>query len=171
MNNEINYGLYSGLAFSIYVLIEHVLGFNSSKIEIGQYTQMLAGAIPFIFIFLGIRNRKLNQQNVLSLTQGVRSGMVISLVSSVLISVFLMLYVRYILPDMASYIQHFQKAKLEAMHATPDQIKMQMDDTAKMYDGSFGSHVSLAAFFTSVGIVVSLICSLILKKKKNEFEV
>ena len=78
-----------------------------------------------------------------------------------------MIYVRLINPGMGAAIGEFQKTKLIEMHATPEQIKMQLAETTKMYDGSFGSHISLAAFFTSIGIVIALICSLILRSRKT----
>src|SRR5436189_5650371 len=97
MNNEIKYGLYSGLAFSIWVMMEFTTGLHNNHMDVAQYSEMCAMFIPWIFIFTGIRNRKNSLQNGrLSFGEGVRAGLLISLVSSCLIAGFLYVYVNAI---------------------------------------------------------------------------
>jgi hypothetical protein len=166
MNNELKFGLYAGLAFAIWCMLEFLTGLHNDHFDIAQYTEIAGGLIPWIFIYAGIRYRKQMLQNgQLTFGQGVRAGMIISLVSSVVISVFLYAYVNLINTNYNASKINFLKAELIKAKVPADVYKQQMDGFQNMYSGTITSHFSLLVSFASVGIVISALVSLILRTK------
>jgi hypothetical protein len=166
MNSELKFGIISGITFCLCVLLEFFSGIHNSKMEVAQYTEMIAGFIPWIFIFIGIRYRKTMIQNgKLTFGEGVRAGMIISLISSIIISTFLYLYVNLINTGYNNAKLAFLNAQLVNAKLPPEILKQQMAGNASMYSGSFGSHLSLMVMFASIGIVISAIISLLLRSK------
>lgn len=166
MNNELKFGLISGLAFCLCVLIEFFTGIHNNKMEVAQYTEMIAGFIPWIFIFIGIRYRKLMVQNgQLTFGEGVRAGMIISLISSIIISTFLYIYVNLINADYNKAKIGFLNIELLKAKMPPEILKQQMDANAAMYSGTFAAHLSLLVYFASIGIIISAVISLLIRSK------
>ena len=168
MNNEIKFALLSAFTFSMWVLIEHFTGLNTVYFEKGEPFRLVAGFIPWIFIFLGIRNRKMNLQGgTITFFEGLRAGLIIALFGALLIAFFLWLYVNFIHTEMNELSIAFEHKKMIDAKFTQQQISEQMKGVKQMYNGSVESHLSLAVFFSSTGILIAAVCSLFLRTRKS----
>ncbi len=166
MNNELKFGLYGGLAFAAWCMIEKWSGIHNNKMEIAQYSELVSGLIPLIFIYAGIKTRKREiQQNQLTFGQGVRSGMMISLLSSMLIASFLYLYVNAINTGYNKAKIDFLRSELIKAKVADNVFTQQMNGIEHMYSGSVTAHFSLMVYFASIGIIVSAVISLLLRTK------
>lgn len=168
MNNEIKFALLSAFTFSMWVLIEHFTGLNTIYFEKGEPFRLIAGFIPWIFIFIGIRNRKMNLQGgSITFFEGIRSGLIIALLGAILIAFFLWLYVNFINTRMNELAIAFEHKKMVEAKFTQEQINEQLKGIKQMYNGSFESHLSLAVLFSSTGILIAAVCSLFLRTRKR----
>ena len=166
MNNELKFGFYAGLAFAAWCMIEFLTGLHNDHFDVAQYTEIAGGLIPWVFIYAGIRYRKYMLQNgQLTFGEGVRTGMIISLISALVISVFLYVYVNMINTNYNTAKIAFLKSELIKAKVPANVFKEQIEGFQSMYSGTINSHFSLMVSFASVGIVISAVVSFILRTK------
>ena len=168
MKIALKYGLITGLLSCGWVLTEYVLGFHNENIEQGQYSQLFAMSIPIIMLYLGIKEyREEELKGTLSFTEGLKTGVVICLVSALITTVFMVLYQHVINPEFWNANIEYQKNKLYERGLDDDQIEISMMWMEKMYNSPF---MYLIMFISSVfmGAILAMIISLILRKKSKE---
>jgi hypothetical protein len=161
MKTEIKYALISVAALIIWVTIEHLLGFNTTKMEIGQYTQPVIAIVAFVILFFGIRekrNKIFNGQ--LTFIQGLKTAFFISLFYSILQGGWFALYSNVINPDYSRLSLLFQEKQLLAEGKTVEQISSELSMSKKIFDGGliqFGFFIiSVTLFNTFVGLIITL---------------
>jgi Protein of unknown function (DUF4199) len=166
LKTEIKYAVFSAIALVLWVLIEHLLGFNTSRMEIGEYTQPIIAIVVLIFLFFGIREKR-NKDfgGTLTFLQGLKTAFFISLFYALLQGLWFAVYSKIINPEYATLLFQFQEKQLAAAGKTPEQIVDEMA-MAKMI---FGNVAVQFVFFilstTTVNTVVGAIMTLFLKKK------
>ncbi|HQV01809.1 MAG TPA: DUF4199 domain-containing protein, partial [Bacteroidia bacterium] len=83
MNNEVKHAFMAAFAFAIWCLLEFATGIHNNHMNLAQYTEMLGGFIPWVFIVLAIYKRKHQLQNgQLTWGQAIRCGMPVALIAS-----------------------------------------------------------------------------------------
>lgn len=60
MKIEVKYALISTVALIVWVITEHLLGFNTTKMEVGQYTQPIIAIVVLVILFFGIRENEIS---------------------------------------------------------------------------------------------------------------
>jgi hypothetical protein len=149
----------------IWTIIEHVLGYNTTKHETGQYTRMLPAFFFYLCIILAIWNRR-KQNGSLSFGEGFRTGALISVYYSILVAIWYAIYAEVINKEYQSSLLAFTRKQLEASNASQQEMTAKLKEVEMSSGGSFLSYVLLFVFMTVGGLVISLIASAILKKKK-----
>jgi len=76
------------------------------------------------------------------------------------------LYAEVINPQYRPTLIAYERSKLEAAHATPEQIADKLKEVEMSSGGSFLSYLLLFVFMFLFGFIVAVIASLIFKKKK-----
>ena len=99
MKPELKYGLFSGAGISLWIALEYLLGFHTTRPDIGVYTGLLSNLIPLTMLFLLLRaKRAAIYDGRLSLGTGIGSGVLASFVAALLVYSFLVSYSRLINP-------------------------------------------------------------------------
>ena len=170
--NIIIYGLIAGIIVSILMLfsinyISHVDGkvdYNTSLL-IG-YASML---IAFSLVYVGIRNyRDKYNGGVISFGSAFRIGIMIVLIASTIYVVAWLIDYFFFVPD---FMEKFSAQELDKLKASgASQIKIDKETTkmanmVKMYKNPFFNALMTYVEILPVGLVVTLISSLILKRK------
>lgn len=170
--NIIIYGLIAGIVVSISMLftvnsISHCEGnidFDRSLL-IG-YASML---IAFSLVFVGIRNyRDKYNEGVVSFGKAFKIGiMIVSIASTIYVVAWLIDYFFFIPDFMEKYSAHMLN-ELKASGASQIEIDKQTKEMAsfgKMYQNPFFNAMMTYAEILPVGLIVTIISSLILKRK------
>ena len=170
--NIIIYGLIAGIIVSILMLlstnyISHCEGnvdYNTSML-IG-YASML---IAFSLVFVGIRNyRDKYNEGVISFGKAFKIGIMIVIIASTIYVVAWLIDYYFFIPDfMEKYSAHMLE-ELKASGASQMEIDKQtkeMAGFARMYKNPFFNAMMTYVEILPVGLVVTLISSLILKRK------
>lgn len=90
MKTELRFGILFGSIAIAYVLVEHVLGFNSTRHDIRQYTRLAGVLIPVLGIFFGIKAKRDSElSGALSFGQGVRTGFLIAVIQTTITTIWL----------------------------------------------------------------------------------
>ena len=170
--NIIIYGLIAGIIISFLMLLSFIYyshcngnaDYNISML-IG-YASML---ISFSFVFVGIRNyRDKYNEGVISFGKAFKIGIMIVLIASTFYVVTWLIDYFYFMPDfMDKYATH-SLDKLKASGASQVDIEkktQEMANFARMYKNPFFNAMMTYCEILPVGLIVTLISSLVLKRK------
>lgn len=128
MKTEIKYGvLFAGIVV-IYVLIEHVLGINTTRHDIGQYTRLAGILVPILGIFFGIRAKRKNElSGTISFGQGVKTGFIIAVIQTTLTTFWFWFYGTIINPQFLDTMLAFERGQMLAAGIAPDIINASVE--------------------------------------------
>ena len=170
--NILIYGLIAGIIISFLMLLSFIYyshcngnaDYNISML-IG-YASML---ISFSFVFVGIRNyRDKYNEGVISFGKAFKIGIMIVLIASTFYVVTWLIDYFYFMPDfMDKYAAHTLD-KLKASGASQVDIEkktQEMANFARMYKNPFFNAMMTYCEILPVGLIVTLISSLVLKRK------
>jgi hypothetical protein len=170
--NIIVHGLIAGTLVSTFMLISmnylsHCNGnadYETSMV-IG-YASML---IAFSLVFIGIRNyRDKYNGGIISFGKAFKTGILIVLIASTMYVIAWLIDYFYFIPDFAEKYAAHTLDKLKADGASPAEIEKQTKEMASfvtMYKNPFFNAMMTYVEILPVGLVVTLISSLILKRK------
>ena len=175
--NIIVYGLIAGIVVSILMVfsinyISHVEGkvdYNTSLL-IG-YASML---IAFSLVYVGIRNyRDKFNGGVISFGKAFKIGIMIVLIASTIYVVAWLIDYFFFIPD---YLEKFSAQELDKLKASGasqmkiDKETMKMANMVRMLKNPLFNALMTYAEILPVGLIVTLISSLILKRKVAKIE-
>lgn len=170
--NSLIYGLIAGVIVSIIMLFsmnyyshcEGNVDWNKSML-IG-YASML---IAFSLVFVGIRNyRDKFNSGVITFGQAFKIGMLIVLIASTIYVLSWLMYYFFFIPDVMDKFGAQELATMQINGATALAIEnktKEIADFLEMYKNPFFNAMMTYAEILPVGIIVTLISALILKRK------
>jgi len=171
--NILVYGLIAGAIVSTLMLvsmnyISHCKGnvdYGTSMV-IGYATMLLA----FSLVFVGVRNyRDKYNGGVISFGKAFRIGLFIVLIASTMYVIAWLIDYFYFIPDVAEKYSASMLEKLKASGASQLEIEKEtkeMADFAVMYKNPLYNAMMTYMEILPVGLVVTLISSLVLKRKR-----
>jgi hypothetical protein len=170
--NNLIYGLASGIIVSILMLftisyMSHCEGNvdYDTSMAIG-YASML---IAFSLVFVGIRNyRDKYNAGIISFGKAFKIGMLMVLIASTIYVIAWLVDYYFFIPDFMDKISAHELDKLKASGASAVEIDVkakEMADFATMYKNPFFNAMITYVEILPVGLIVTLISSLILKRK------
>ena len=170
--NILIYGLASGLIVSILMLFTiSYMSYCAGNVDydtsmvIGYASMLLA----FSLVFIGIRNyRDKYNAGIISFGKAFKIGMMMVLIASTIYVIAWLIDYYFFIPDFMDKISAHELDKLKASGATAVEIDKQtkeMADFATMYKNPFFNAMITYVEILQVGLIVTLISSLILKRK------
>ena len=164
--NIIIYGLISGIIVSALMLFSISIITDYDIALFVGYASML---IAFSLVFVGIRNyRDKYNDGVISFGKAFKIGIMIVLIASTIYAIAWLVDYFYFVPDYLEKLSAKMLDKLSAGGASQIEIDKQtkeMADLAVMYKNPFFNAMMTYMEILPVGLVVTLISSLILKRK------
>lgn len=163
---EVKYGLLMGIGIALFVLLQYIFGFHTTRLDQGKHLGFLSVLIPVVTIYFLMR-RKRDTSDKYGLGQAVKSGFVASLVSAVLLTGFYALYNSAINPKwpetaVAYEVKQMQKAGLK---------QEDIDKNAAQVREFFYLPNQLMSIFTGTtinGTILSVIMGLVVRKNKAD---
>jgi hypothetical protein len=178
--NIIIYGLIAGVVVSILMLFTlNYISHCEGNVDYG--TSMLIGyasmLIAFSLVFVGIRNyRDKYNGGVISFGKAFKIGTMIVLIASTIYVVAWLIDYFFFIPDFAEKYSAQMLAELKASGASQVEIDKETKEMAnfvRMFKNPFFNAMMAYIEILPVGFIVTLISSLILKRKtaKNRYAV
>jgi hypothetical protein len=170
--NIIIYGLIAGIVVSVSML-STVNYLSHCKGNVDYNTSMLIGyasmLIAFSLVFVGIRNyRDKYNEGVVSFGKAFKIGIMIVLIASTIYVVAWLIDYYFFIPDFMEKYSAHTLDKLKASGASQIEIDKQTKDMASMVTmlkNPFFNAMMTYVEILPVGLIVTLISSLILKRK------
>ena len=164
------YGLVAGLAVSLIMCISMAIYAGCDHSEASMLVDYASMLLAFSMIFVGIKNFR-DKQNGGFITFGkaFKIGTLIALIASTMYVLAWAIEYHFFLPDFmdtytASSIEKAKKAGAAAVEL--EKITKEANDMNKLYKKPFFFVLFTYAEILPVGLIVTLIASLILKRKK-----
>ncbi len=149
------------------MMVEHVLGFKSTRMQIGQFTRVFVILLPIVMIILGIREkRNIDFKGRLEFADGVKSGFVISLIFGAITALFFVIYGSFINPEYLDNLIMFERSKMIAQGISENEIGPKIDAMRTMNTLPIQPVFQFIGSIFS-GLAISIIGTAILKKKPS----
>lgn len=173
--NIILYGVIAGILVSTLMLFS-VNYFSHCEGSVDYGTSMLIGyasmLIAFSLVFVGIRNyRDKYNAGVISFGKAFQIGIMITLIASTMYAIAWGIDYFYFIPDFMDKYSAHELAKLKTSGASQvaiDKEAQEMANFGRMYKNPFFNAMMTYMEILPVGLVVTLISSLILKRKAQQ---
>jgi hypothetical protein len=169
--NNLIFGLIAGAISSIWLVILPMLGK-----DVDNFTGMLYGytamIIGFAMIFVGIKNYRDNfNGGSISFGKAFRTGLYITLIASTVYVITWLLVYNFVIPDFSERMAEKYIAEFKATNPSPEALEKQMAEMkqfGEMYKNPFFNAMITYTEILPVGLIISVIASLILKRRNPE---
>ncbi len=135
------------------------------------YTAMI---IAFSVIFVAAKKERDSNGGVITFGKAFRIGLMITLITSTIYVAVWLIYYYVFMPDfMEKYTQHIIQ-QLKASHLPPQELKAKIDEANQnkvLFSSPFGMILEAYMEILPVGLIVSLIAALILKRSGDKGQV
>ncbi|NUN71369.1 MAG: DUF4199 domain-containing protein [Bacteroidetes bacterium] len=162
MNHTVRYGLFSGAALSAWVLLEYMLGFHTTSLEIGQYSGYGSILILSAVLYTALREHQRAAHGVLTLRDAADTGFRIAIISALLITLFMAFYTTVINPDWIDATVEWQRRKLILGGATDAQIS-EFTEQHRTMNNAYGRAIVGFIGATGLGVALTVLITLILR--------
>jgi hypothetical protein len=165
------YGLIAGAVVSAFMATTMIIGATTGKSPTGIASMVLGYLgmlISFALIFVAIKSFRDKQNNgFISFGKALSMGLLISLIASTLYVLTWAIVYKYFVPD---YMDKYCAAMIEEARKSASGAALQkkideMNEIKKVYATPWGFILYTYAEILPVGILVSLIAALVLKRK------
>jgi hypothetical protein len=159
----LNYGLMLGLATVVISVANYAFG---NAYEPHWSINILSIGLMIAFMVLGIKKVKESNEGLLSLGEGLKTGMGIALISGIVGIIYFLLFVNFIDPDFFTNIATIQEQKWLDANMTDEQIEGAKAMMAKMSGPGITSSFMIV-FTLFIGFIISLIAGLAMKQSEE----
>ena len=160
-------GIIVGLIFIVYGMI---LQFLNLDMKMMQYLGYVNYIVLIIFVVLAHKGFKEGGDGFMSIGQGLGIGMLMTLVGSVLSSIFTYIYLKFIDDSMITKLLDAQIEELEKRGLDDTAIEQAMAVTSKIMTPEIMPLLAVVVM-AFAGFIISLIVSLFTKKANPTLEV
>lgn len=147
------------------MLLEYALGLHTTRMDIGQYCDYLANIIPITMLYLAIKEKRDKVLGgTLTFGQGMKTGVLISLITAAIVTIFWYVYLIAINPLFIELGIEFEKNKMVLSGMSEADVAAKLGSIKSMY--SLPMQLGAILIFTPiVGSIYTAIISAILRKK------
>ncbi|WP_372770098.1 DUF4199 domain-containing protein [Lutibacter sp.] len=162
----LNYGLILGFALILFNVALYAMGKTYDQHwSVGVITTLITVAA----IILGIKKIKELNVGFLSLSEALKTGLGIALVSGIIYAIYMLLFANFIEPEFFARMTEVQHQKM--IETYPNFTDEQLEASAEMGKKFSGPVISSAAIIIGslfLGFIIALIGGLIMKKSDEE---
>ncbi len=169
--NVIVFGLIAGAIVSTMMIIGVAACYNSMNFDLGMWLGYSSMIIAFSFVFVGIKNyRDKHNQGIISFKKAFTIGLWITMIASSIYVIVWMIDYYCFIPDFMDKYGAYMIEHSKASGADQVELDKQMAEMLK-YKEMYKNPVFVILFtymeILPVGLIITLISALILKKKGN----
>ena len=167
--NILTYGLICGLIISVLMAVNLTICSKSGDFDNSILVGYASMIIAFSLLFVGIKNyRDKYNGGVISFGKAFKVGFFITLIASTIYVLVWLLEEHFFFPDFMEKYTAYEINKLQASGISATQLAnktKELEQAKKMYNNPVIKILMTYAEILPVGLVVTLISSLILKRK------
>ena len=159
----INYGIYLALALIVFALAMYAMGKTYDR---SWYIQVTGIVIMAVFVVLGIKELKKSNNGLLTLGQGLKTGVGIALISAIIYVLYTVVFVKFVEPGFIDNVIEMQREQMLDNPNMSEEMIESMETNTQKYFWPF-TIGGILIFNIFIGFVISLIASLAMQKKED----
>jgi hypothetical protein len=168
MSTKFTYALILTICGAVFNLLMYFTGLQTEKLAVGQYVQWLGFVMMFVILFLGTKAvRDEAPEKGMSYGRGLGTGVLISLYSGLMSSVYSFIHFKFVNTEFADYQIALIRPKWEAAGLGEAQMDQAEKFTRAMM-GPVAQAVMTPIFVVLFGLLCALIIAAILKRPAAE---
>jgi membrane protease YdiL (CAAX protease family) len=109
MKPELKYGLLAGFLIICWTLVQYFLGFHTTKLFIGQYSENGMFVIIFVALILGLREKRDDLGRLFTTRNAMRSALILAFIGAFISSGFQFIYEYKINPIWVEHLSDWQQ--------------------------------------------------------------
>ena len=162
----LNFGLLLGVITVVYGLMLYSLDIHYKQ---ETSTSIIGYAILIVIILFGIIRFKNSNYGYISLSESLKTGVGTALISSIIVSIYTIIMIKYLDPEFLSKSLEYQKQKMlqENPEISLENVE-KIFDMQKEFSGPFIISGFIIIFNLFFGFIISLVVGLIVRKSKTE---
>lgn len=170
MKTEVKYGVLFAAIVIVYVMIEHFLGLNTTRHDIGQYSRLAGVIVPILAIFFGIKAKRDKELNgVMTFGQGVKTGFLIAVIQTTLTTIWFLFYSTVINPEYLDTMLAFEGSQMLAAGTPEGVIAADVESKRAFFRVPYFQIFQLVLGI-AYGVVIAVVVSFFLRTKKKVTE-
>lgn len=167
---SIKYGVIAGITATLFMITSTLLHYDNPNFENGEIIGYSGMLIAFIFIFIAVKSYRDKQNNgVISFGEAFKIGLFITLIASTFYVATWLIEYYFFMPDFMDKFINSTMENLKAQGLSPTEIAAKSEEMEK-YREWYKNPILVILFsymeILPVGLFITLISSLILKRKK-----
>jgi len=147
-----------------WIIIEHLAGWNTTNHNIGQYTRMLPMILFWVMIFVAV-NQSRGQRTEYPFNEGLRDGMLMSLIYCAGFTLMIAVYQNFINPEFFDTLKAYTIDQMTHADKTQAEIDKTLKDMEMSFNGSATSFFLLFVFSFGWGVIISAIAARVYRIK------
>lgn len=168
MSTKFTYALILTVCGAVFNLLMYFTGLQTEKLAVGQYVQWLGFIMMFVILFLGTKAvRDEAPDKGMSYGRGLGTGVLISLYSGLMSSVYSFIHFKFVNTEFADYQLAMIRPKWEAAGMPEAQIEAAEKMTRAMM-GPVAQAILTPIVATIFGLICALIIAAIVKRPAKD---
>jgi hypothetical protein len=161
----VRYALIALAITFVWIIIEHLSGWNTTHHNIGQYTRMLPMILFWVMIFVVV-NQSRGQRTEYPFNEGLRNGILMSLIYCAGFTLMIAVYQKFINPEFFDTLKAYTIDQMTQADKTQAEIDQTLKNMEMTFNGSASSFFLLFVFSFGWGVIVSAIAARVYRIKK-----
>ncbi|MDD3180165.1 MAG: DUF4199 domain-containing protein [Opitutaceae bacterium] len=167
MRLDIKYGLLAGAGICLWSYIEHLLGFDTTRLEIGEYSDYFSILILLGALYLLLRRlRNASSNGRLSIVPALWYGLISSTVAGLVLYVFRIAYDHLINPGWFEHVLAWKEASMRTAGDSETDIRDAMLRYRHL-NTPVGILLSIVAGYMLSGAIISFLLAVILRRNPS----
>jgi hypothetical protein len=162
----VRYALIALAITFVWMIIEHLSGWNTTRHDIGQYTRMLPMILFWVMIFVAI-NQSRGQRTVYPFNEGLRDGILMSLIFCAGFTLMVMFYQKFINPEFFDTLKVYTVDQMKLAQKSQAEIDKTLSEMEMSFNGSAISFFLLFVFSFGWGVIISAIAARLYRVKAS----
>ena len=165
----LRYGLYSALFIVLFFLISWMVFGSNENFALQEIFGYAGIVLALSFVFFGVLHFRNNVNGgSLSFGEGMKVGVMISLIPALAFGLFDVVYVLWLEPEfMDKYYAHMQREMQQTLSPADYQARLkEMESEKALFNSPAVQFVVMFLTVFIVGIIITVISTLILKRKR-----
>ncbi len=165
MKPELKYGLIAGVGVCLWIMGEFLLGFHTTRLEIGAYSGYFSCIIPLVTLFVMLKGKRdRTPGGHLAYWPAIKSGLHAAFISGAIIYAFMVVYGNFINPGWLDQALDWRVARLRAGGVAETAIREEIK-VYRQLNSPVGCLISIVAGTTVMGGIFSAGLALLLRRR------